>query len=94
MIDLTEKYQAILRLIPDEDFFREWSRRLKIRRNASPNKQGRKKILRPCPHCGKEYGAHELRTHKPVCPNKPKGMSQAHKDAIKAGVFRSYHRRA
>ena len=25
------------------------------------------KVLRPCPHCGQEYGAAEMRKHIPQC---------------------------
>lgn len=28
---------------------------------------GRPKTLRPCPHCGAEMGARELKAHKPHC---------------------------
>jgi hypothetical protein len=35
------------------------------------SKASRPKILRPCPFCGKEMGAKELREHKPRCPSRP-----------------------
>jgi RNase P subunit RPR2 len=29
------------------------------------------KVLTPCPHCGQEKGARELRLHKPRCKKNP-----------------------
>lgn len=59
-IDLTK--------IPDADFNREWVRRLNLRRD--PSKAGRKKELRPCPHCRKKFGGRDLRKHIPQCDAK------------------------
>jgi|1185.fasta_scaffold425349_2 hypothetical protein len=28
---------------------------------------GRKKIFRPCPHCGREFGTRDLREHRKTC---------------------------
>ena len=31
---------------------------------------GRRLVLRPCPHCGQQMGAVALRAHLPVCPER------------------------
>lgn len=33
--------------------------------------KGPEKVMRPCPFCEKDFGARELRKHKPRCPRKP-----------------------
>jgi len=58
VIDLTK--------VSDADLAREWTRRLNLKRD--PKKAGRKKVLRPCPHCGEMFGLRDWREHKPRCP--------------------------
>lgn len=45
-----------------EPYAREWLRRIRVGRSP------RAKVLKPCPKCGLEFGARELRQHRPVCP--------------------------
>jgi len=47
----------------DEEIFAEAGRR----RRALAPKVTNPKVLRPCPKCGKPFGARELRLHKPKC---------------------------
>ena len=35
-----------------------------------PKAKGADKVLRPCPHCRKDFGCRELRKHIPTCPKK------------------------
>lgn len=39
----------------------EYARRLRMGKTARP------KVLKPCPKCGKNFGARELRKHIPTC---------------------------
>jgi hypothetical protein len=52
-----------LSTIPDELLTAERNRRVSAQRKEPPTP----KILRPCPKCGKPFGARELRIHKPRC---------------------------
>jgi hypothetical protein len=45
-------------------YAREYMRRLRAGHTARP------KVLRPCPKCGRPFGARELRKHIPDCPKK------------------------
>jgi hypothetical protein len=58
MIDLTR--------VSDEEINREYWRRVRTHRVSS----GRPKKILPCPTCGKQCGARELREHKPQCTGK------------------------
>lgn len=48
-----------------EPYALEWLRR---KRALVPSRQ---KVERPCPHCGRSFGARDLRAHKPYCTEKP-----------------------
>jgi hypothetical protein len=50
--------------IPDEVVFFEASRRRSLMRKTFG---ARPKVLRPCPKCGEEFGARELREHLTEC---------------------------
>jgi len=39
----------------------EYARRMREGYTARP------KVMRPCPKCGKQFGARDLREHKPRC---------------------------
>jgi len=66
MIDLTQ--------VPDSELGREWMRRVNEKRRAkgTPAAGGRKKVLRPCPKCGGQFGKRELRVHKRDCKPQPR----------------------
>jgi ssDNA-binding Zn-finger/Zn-ribbon topoisomerase 1 len=49
--------------IPDDLLTKERNRRVSAQRTEPT----REKVLRPCPKCGKPFGARELRIHKPRC---------------------------
>jgi predicted RNA-binding Zn-ribbon protein involved in translation (DUF1610 family) len=34
-------------------------------------RKGAVKVMKPCPWCGNEFGAREMRVHKPRCPKRP-----------------------
>jgi hypothetical protein len=51
----------------------EWHRRITRLRNSRAG--GRPHTLRPCPFCGKQFGARELRAHKPRCTRNLKRTS-------------------
>ena len=51
--------------IPDAELASEWSRRRSAKRGDKVG--GRPAVLRPCPKCGQEFGARELREHIPKC---------------------------
>ena len=53
--------------IPDEVLWAEIGRRRVAKR---PEAHGKPKVMRPCPHCGIEFGAREIRVHLPRCPRK------------------------
>lgn len=55
--------KAPLSAYTDEEIFREAGLRMAAKRTQSPTP----KVLRPCPRCGVEFGARELRKHKPKC---------------------------
>ena len=57
-----------LSTIPDNVLMSEYKRRASLRREVFAG--GRPVVLRPCPFCRKEFGAAELRKHKPECPKK------------------------
>jgi hypothetical protein len=48
----------------DAEIFAESGRRTAANRDTPP----RAKVLRPCPRCGKEFGARDMRVHLPTCP--------------------------
>jgi hypothetical protein len=50
----------------DDEIIQEAFRRMRSKQKAPP----RAKVLSPCPKCGREFGARELRTHKPKCEGK------------------------
>jgi hypothetical protein len=52
-----------LNIYSDEEIFSEAGRRRRALAPQAPNP----KVLRPCPKCGKPFGARELRIHKPKC---------------------------
>lgn len=52
--------------IPDEVLYAEVGRR-RVAKRTEDSGHGHPKVMRPCPHCGKEFGARELRTHRPHC---------------------------
>lgn len=43
--------------------WRAWGKAARAMQTEPP----RPKVLRPCPKCGREFGARELREHKPRC---------------------------
>ena len=43
----------------------EWARRNSLRRKTHGG--GRPKVLSPCPGCGGEFGAREMRLHRAAC---------------------------
>lgn len=45
-----------------------WGRFLSAARETFSAGTGRPKTKKPCPYCGNEFGARELREHKPRCP--------------------------
>jgi len=47
----------------DAEIFHEAAKRMRARQAEPP----RARVLRPCPKCGKPFGARELRIHKPKC---------------------------
>jgi len=51
--------------IPTELIRSEAARRLP-RAGRVPNP----KVLRPCPYCGQQMGARELRAHQAICPKR------------------------
>lgn len=59
MFQTKENWPSILAKVPDDDLKAEYVRRFGVGRPAK---------LRPCPHCGKQFGSTELRLHKPRCP--------------------------
>jgi hypothetical protein len=50
----------------DEEIFKEAGRRQRARVKSPP----RAKVLSACPKCGNEFGAREMRIHKPKCEGK------------------------
>ena len=62
-----------LRSIPDFLLSSEWCRRA----NAKRAEPARKKVMRPCKHCGWLYGYRDLRAHLPVCEKNPRVMREA-----------------
>lgn len=50
----------------DEEIFKEAGRRQRARVKSPP----RAKVLRPCPKCGIEFGAREIKVHIPKCEGK------------------------
>jgi hypothetical protein len=50
----------------DEEIFREAGRRRRALLKSPP----RAKVLRPCPKCGIEFGAREIKVHIPKCEGK------------------------
>lgn len=55
-----------LRKATDEELYAEIERRRALRGEVG----GRPAVERPCPHCGKEFGARAMRLHLPVCPKR------------------------
>ena len=51
--------------VPDEAILSEAGRRQRKKARTRP------KVMHPCKHCGKLFGAKEVREHWPVCPKKP-----------------------
>jgi hypothetical protein len=47
----------------DEEIFKEASLRMRAKQKLPP----RAKVLRPCPKCGLEFGAREIKVHIPKC---------------------------
>lgn len=39
-------------------------------------RSGAKKVPHTCPYCSKQFGARELREHRPVCPKNPRVMAR------------------
>jgi hypothetical protein len=52
-----------LSTIPDAELASEWGRRRSAKRTEPPTP----KLLRACPHCGKPFGARDMRVHIPRC---------------------------
>jgi hypothetical protein len=59
-----------LSAVPDEVIIAEAGRR---RRAMAAN---RPKVMHPCKHCGKLFGAAEVRKHWPVCPKNRKNLKK------------------
>ena len=57
--------------IPDDVLYAEVGRRRVAKRPEGVG--GRPKVNYPCPHCGLEFGARELRKHRPRCPRRLTG---------------------
>ena len=55
-----------------EPFAKEWLRRKRTERTTTPTP----KIERPCPHCGRSFGARDLRAHQPHCEMKGATLSE------------------
>jgi hypothetical protein len=51
--------------VPDDVLYAEVGRRRVAKRPEGVG--GRPAVLRPCPHCGHEFGARDLRAHLPHC---------------------------
>jgi hypothetical protein len=60
-----EEYVWDLTEVPDTQIIAEAGRRRRKMARARP------KVMHPCKHCGKLFGAAEVRKHWPVCPKKP-----------------------
>ena len=58
-----EAARGILQSAPDALFDSEAGRR----NNAKRETRAGPTIMRPCPKCGVEFGAREMRKHKPRC---------------------------
>ena len=56
--------RSILRSAPKDLFKSEIARRTNEERKV---RKGKPKEWRPCPKCGVEFGAREMRKHKPRC---------------------------
>lgn len=56
-----------LETIPNDVFWPEVGRR----RSEASEGGGRPKKLQTCEHCGLEFGAREMRAHKPQCLKRP-----------------------
>lgn len=54
-----------LSTIPDSALKSEWARRSVAKRTTHAG--GKPKVMRPCPKCGKPFGAREMVAHKPHC---------------------------
>ena len=54
--------------IPDEVLYAEVGRRRVAKRPEGVG--GRPKVLKECPHCGKDFGARDLRKHVARCPRR------------------------
>ena len=54
-----------------EDLRRLWFGYVSTRRQQTAKLGGRPPKLRKCPHCGEKFGAAELRSHVPRCPQHP-----------------------
>jgi hypothetical protein len=56
--------------IPDDVLYAEVGRRRVAKRPEGVG--GRPKILHECPDCHREFGAREIRAHRPQCPKRRK----------------------
>lgn len=56
--------------VPDALILAEAGRRRRAMASTRP------KVLHECQHCGKMFGAAEVRKHRPVCPRNPKNRSK------------------
>ena len=54
--------------IPEAKLLSAAARRLASKRTDYSANTGRPVIRRPCPDCGLEFAAREMRTHRPECP--------------------------
>ena len=56
----------------DEELFAEAARRMRAKQTHLPNPR----VMRPCPKCGIEFSARELKIHKPKCEGKNENLNQ------------------
>jgi hypothetical protein len=64
--DRNTQFAKLLQEVPFDLLATEYNRRVAKMRKAS-DATGRPRVLRPCPKCGKEFGARALRAHAPGC---------------------------
>jgi hypothetical protein len=64
----SEQWADLLRLAPADALMAEAGRRNADKRSSFGH---RPLVMRPCPFCGLELGARQMREHRPHCPRKP-----------------------
>jgi hypothetical protein len=69
--------------IPDAVLTSEWARRNAAKRRTYGAGSGRPKIMRPCPTCGVEFSASDLRRHRCKTTSDP-ALSSDSSDTLKS----------